>query len=70
MRVSRMEMSAKGVIATLLAGSILACGARVGDGDATPSPQGSGVTPSKSADPLRDSEPGTGQGIDEREAPK
>jgi len=55
----------------LLVGLILGCGAQGGDSDqlkpAPPSPSGSSPT---KPDPLRDSTPSTGQGIDERVPPK
>jgi hypothetical protein len=56
-----------------VAGLIISCGARTGEDDRGPTPQRpvpSGVTAKPAADPLGDSEPGTGQGIEENNPPK
>jgi len=64
-------MNTRRAAALLLVGLILVCGAQGGDSDqlkpAPPSPSGSSPT---KPDPLRDSTPSTGQGIDERVPPK
>lgn len=66
-----MDMNARRAAALLLMGLVLSCGPKGGDADQPkpPAPSPSASTPTK-PDPLRDSTPSTGQGIDERVPPK
>jgi hypothetical protein len=64
-----MDMKARRAAALLLMGLVLSCGTKAGDPEQPVAPAPTTTTPTK-PDPLRDSTPSTGQGIDERVPPK